>query len=67
MGANAMSDKARHEKRWHVHGCVRIQAGREAWVSVSVDAPSEEQAQRYAWLVCPELDVQEIELEEARA
>lgn len=49
------------ERRWHVHGSVRIGRGREAWVSVSVDAETDEQAQRYAWLVVPELDVDEIE------
>lgn len=49
-------------KRFHVHGLVNSDDESDgAAVSVSVDAESDEHAQKIAWLACPGLDVQEID------
>lgn len=47
-------------QRYHVHGtCPDCDC--DIAVTVSVTVPTEEEAQQQAYIVCPGLDVQEIE------
>lgn len=49
-------------KRYHVHGqAITTDDADGADITVTVNAESDGDAQRIAWLVCPHLDVEEIE------
>ena len=53
-------EKAPELKRYHVHGTNTLSTGEELAITITVDAASEEQAQRLAWCLCS-FDVSEIE------